>query len=239
MHADRSDCAHVLTPPPLPQLPSSVDDRSGSTAIVAFVTPTHIIVGNCGDSRCMLVRGRTAVAMSEDHKPYNDVEKTRIINAGGHVTMKRVNGDLAVSRALGDFTYKHMDHLPAEAQQVSAEPEVAVQARTPADEFLVLACDGVWDVMTNQEVCDYILAKTTEGVADVMELSACLIDEGLKRQSRDNMSSIIVGFENAPKPTVEAAAKWRAAVAEEEAAAAAAAAVAAAAVAAEAAAVAR
>jgi len=101
--------------------------------------------------------------------------------------MRRVNGDLAVSRALGDFTYKHSTHLPATQQQVSPEPEIRVevrarrrrgtrggpststrvsslvQARTDADQFVILACDGIWDVMTNEEVAAFLLEKTREG----------------------------------------------------------------------------
>jgi serine/threonine protein phosphatase PrpC len=110
------------------------EDRSGSTAITAFVTPTHIIVGNCGDSRSVLVRGNKAVAMSEDHKPTNASEEQRIVKAGGTVTMRRVNGDLAVSRALGDFLYKAQSDLPAVAQQVSAEPEIRIEDRTDQDQ---------------------------------------------------------------------------------------------------------
>jgi len=110
------------------------EDHSGSTAIAALVTPTHIIVANCGDSRCVLVRKSGTEEMSEDHKPYNDVEKRRIEGAGGSVTMRRVNGDLAVSRALGDFVYKHRSDLPAEAQQVSAEPEIKIVPRSPDDQ---------------------------------------------------------------------------------------------------------
>jgi protein phosphatase 1B len=98
------------------------DDHSGSTAITALVTPTHVFVGNCGDSRAILVRGGNAVEMSIDHKPYLPAETARIEAAGGTVAMRRVNGDLAVSRALGDFVYKQGRDIRAEAQQVSAEP---------------------------------------------------------------------------------------------------------------------
>ena len=120
------------------------DDHSGSTAITALVTPTHIFVANCGDSRAILVTDNGAKAMSEDHKPYNEEETKRIEAAGGTVTMKRVNGDLAVSRALGDFVYKRAPTLPPEQQAVSCEPEIRVHERlTAVDQFLVLACDGV------------------------------------------------------------------------------------------------
>ncbi|CAN0484209.1 unnamed protein product, partial [Hapterophycus canaliculatus] len=63
--------------------------------------------------------------------------------------MKRVDGDLAVSRALGDFQYKD-DHLPVEECKVSPAPETRSVPRSPKDEFLIVACDGIWDVMSNE-----------------------------------------------------------------------------------------
>ena len=80
-------------------------------AHASLLTPT-------GDSRSILVRKSGVVALSWDHKPYNEGEKKRIEAACGSVSAKRVNGDLAVSRALGDFSYKQSFSLPAEQQQV-------------------------------------------------------------------------------------------------------------------------
>ena len=71
----------------------------------------------------MLCRNGEAVTLSNDHKPYDDEEKTRIEAAGSTVKFNRVNGDLAVSRALGDFVYKRCDRVPPERQAVTAFPE--------------------------------------------------------------------------------------------------------------------
>ncbi len=76
-----------------------------------------------------MVREGATLEMSIDHKPYLPVETARIEAAGGTVAMRRVNGDLAVSRALGDFVYKQGKDIKAEAQQVSAEPVRARAAR--------------------------------------------------------------------------------------------------------------
>ena len=92
--------------------------------------------------------------MSFDHKPYNQLERTRIEKAGGSVEFKRVDGDLAVSRAFGDFQYKTSPELPPEEQKVSPEPEIIIHDRSDADEFLLLACDGLWDVMSNSEAAE-------------------------------------------------------------------------------------
>lgn len=70
--------------------------------------------------------------------------------------IQRVNGALAVSRALGDFEYKSSTDLDATKQLVSPEPEVFWYERSPKDELLILACDGVWDVMTNEDLVTFI-----------------------------------------------------------------------------------
>jgi serine/threonine protein phosphatase PrpC len=173
----------------------SGNDISGSTAVTALVTETDILVANAGDSRCILVRGGEAKAMSEDHKPYNADETRRIVNAGGSVTFRRVNGDLAVSRALGDFHYKQCLGKRAEEQQVSAEPEVRHVERSPQDQFLVLACDGVWDVLTNEELAEWLtaIARSGEHGDDIGAIAEKLLDICLfNKGSKDNMSVIIV-----------------------------------------------
>jgi protein phosphatase PTC2/3 len=81
-------------------------DTSGCTSVTAIITPNFIICANAGDSRCVLGTNGGTRPMSEDHKPYGDIEKQRIERAGGFVQWNRVDGDLAVSRALGDFGYK-------------------------------------------------------------------------------------------------------------------------------------
>ncbi len=110
-----------------------------------------------GDSRCVAqVRG-AAEALSVDHKPGDEPERQRIESAGGFVEFNRVNGNLALSRALGDFAFKGNDTLSAEEQIVSGCPDVQVRTVDEDWEFLILACDGIWDVLSNQEVSrDYV-----------------------------------------------------------------------------------
>ena len=130
-------------------------DESGCTAVVVLTTPTHLICANAGDSRACYVGPAGVVrALSEDHKPSNVGERARIEAAGGTVsTNGRISGGLAVSRSMGDPHYKDRVDLPPEEQRVVAVPDVQVVARRPAeDEVVVVACDGIWDVFTNQEV---------------------------------------------------------------------------------------
>ncbi|CAM9345561.1 unnamed protein product, partial [Ectocarpus fasciculatus] len=79
---------------------------SGCTAVCTLITPKYIICANAGDSRSVLGTGGATKPLSYDHKPHLELERKRIENAGGGVQWKRVDGDLAVSRAFGDFQYK-------------------------------------------------------------------------------------------------------------------------------------
>lgn len=138
---------------------TSGDEKSGTTAVAVFITPDKIIFANCGDSRALLCSNKDIKFVTFDHKPYNEEEKKRIENAGGSVMIQRVNGSLAVSRALGDYDYKKSANLLPTEQLVSAEPDLSIIDRSEEDEFLILACDGVWDVMTNQDVISYIRSR--------------------------------------------------------------------------------
>lgn len=141
--------------------------------------------------------------MSHDHKPYNDDERNRILDAGGVVVMKRVNGDLAVARALGDFGFKLRTDLPPDKQQVTCAPDVTIQPRNlEVDQFLILACDGIWDVMTNEEIAEFISTEL-QYEEDINEVASNVIDYCLEKGSRDNMSVILVVFPKAPKPKPE------------------------------------
>lgn len=140
----------------LPEMTSG-KDKSGTTAVCAFVSPRLIYVANCGDSRAVLCRSGSPIFSTQDHKPGLPSEYERIVKAGGNVKIQRVNGNLAVSRALGDYEYKNVEGRGPCEQLVSPEPEIFVRDRDDdGDEFLVLACDGIWDVMSNKALCQYI-----------------------------------------------------------------------------------
>lgn len=173
-------------------------EKSGTTAVAAFVTPNKVIFANCGDSRALLCSNKNIKFVTSDHKPYNEKEKRRIENAGGSVMIQRVNGSLAVSRALGDYDYKCSPNLPPTEQLVSAEPDLDVIERSDEDEFLILACDGVWDVMTNEDVVEYISSRLLVH-ADLKKVCEELLETCLAKGSRDNMSVILITFPAAPQ----------------------------------------
>lgn len=129
------------------ELQAPESDAVGSTAVVAIVTPDKIIVANCGDSRAVLCRSGKAVPLSTDHKPDRPDELNRIQAAGGRVIYwdgPRVLGVLAMSRAIGDNYLK---------PYVSCEPEVTITERTAEDDCLIMASDGLWDVVSNDTAC--------------------------------------------------------------------------------------
>ncbi|KAM9734209.1 putative protein phosphatase, Mg2+/Mn2+ dependent, 1Na (putative) [Menidia menidia] len=178
-------------------------DRSGSTAAAVMISPRYVYFINCGDSRTLLCRNGQVVFYTEDHKPFNPREKERIQNAGGSVTLQRINGSLAVSRALGDFDFKEVDWRPQTEQLVSPEPEVYEMERTPEDEFLILACDGVWDAIGNEELCAFVRSRM-QVCDDLREICTQVIDLCLYKGSLDNISIIIVCFPGAPQVLQEA-----------------------------------
>ncbi|XP_033217890.1 protein phosphatase 1A isoform X2 [Belonocnema kinseyi] len=187
----------------LPQM-SSGSDKSGSTAVCAFISPRNIYIANCGDSRMVLCRSGNPIFSTRDHKPGLPAEKERIQKAGGSVMIQRVNGSLAVSRALGDYEYKNVEGRGPCEQLVSPEPEIFVLDRDEEnDQFIVLACDGIWDVMTNEDLCDFIHSRLLL-TDDLEAVTNQVIDTCLYKGSRDNMSIVLVTFPGAPKPCPEA-----------------------------------
>lgn len=182
-------------------------DRSGSTAVGILISADHFFFINCGDSRAVLYRNSNVCFSTLDHKPGNPREKERIQNAGGTVMIQRVNGSLAVSRALGDYDYKNVDGKGPTEQLVSPEPEVFEMMRAPElDQFVILACDGIWDVMSNEDLCVFIKSRL-EVSSDLEKVCNEVVDTCLHMGSRDNMSVVLVCLPNAPKVSEEAVRK--------------------------------
>ncbi|KAK3378592.1 phosphatase 2C-domain-containing protein [Podospora didyma] len=179
--------------------PKYEEEVSGCTACVGLITEDKIYIGNAGDSRSVLgVKGR-AKPLSFDHKPQNEGEKARITAAGGFVDFGRVNGNLALSRAIGDFEFKKSAELAPEQQIVTAYPDVVVHDLGDDDEFLVIACDGIWDCQSSQAVVEFV----RRGIAakqDLEKICENMMDNCLASNSEtggvgcDNMTMIIIGF---------------------------------------------
>ncbi|MBA0846280.1 hypothetical protein Goarm_022338 [Gossypium armourianum] len=170
---------------------------SGCTACVAIIRNKQLVVANAGDSRCVISRKGQAYNLSKDHKPDLELEKDRILKAGGFIQVGRVNGSLNLARAIGDAEFKQNKTLPAERQIVTANPDINTVEICDDDEFLVLACDGIWDCMSSQQLVDYV----REQLNSETKLSAIcerVFDRCLAPtaggEGCDNMTMILVQF---------------------------------------------
>lgn len=174
---------------------------SGCTAVVAIVHGSQLYVANAGDSRCVVSRHGKAIEMSSDHKPEDELERKRIENAGGQVTADgRVNGGLNLSRAIGDHSYKQNKNLSPREQMITALPDVrTLTLDVNSDDFMVLACDGIWNYMSSQEVIDFIRKKMNSDIK-LSKICEQLFDHCLAPNTMgdgtgcDNMTCIIVKF---------------------------------------------
>ncbi|XP_008540946.2 probable protein phosphatase 1N isoform X1 [Equus przewalskii] len=178
-------------------------EPGGSTAVALLVSPRFLYLAHCGDSRAVLSRAGAVAFSTEDHRPLRPRERERIHDAGGTIRRRRLEGSLAVSRALGDFAYKEAPGRPPELQLVSAEPEVTALARQAEDEFMLLASDGVWDAMSGAALAELVASRLCLGLAPEL-LCAQLLDTCLCKGSLDNMTCILVCFPGAPRPHEEA-----------------------------------
>lgn len=170
----------------------------GCTCVTVIVWPEgskfNVIFASLGDSRAILCSEATGlVSATVDHKPDDELETQRIVKAGGFVKPAsmygpaRIDEDLAVARAFGDFKFKSDPDLTPETQKVSCVPDIYELEAAPGD-TLVLACDGVFDVFTNAQAAAIALSKTTKGPG---EAAVAVVRAALQQGSQDNVSCIV------------------------------------------------
>lgn len=176
---------------------------SGCTAVVAVLRENkYLYVANAGDSRCVVCRDGKAIEMSFDHKPEDDLERERVEKAGGQVTKDgRINNGLNLSRAIGDHSYKANKELPLSEQMITSLPDIQkLEIDSAKDSFMVLACDGIWNFMSSQDVCDYIQERLNANYSKLSQICEELFMHCLAPNSDgdgtgcDNMTCILVTF---------------------------------------------
>eukprot|EP00916_Digyalum_oweni_P024916 GHVL01041135.1.p1 GENE.GHVL01041135.1~~GHVL01041135.1.p1 ORF type:complete len:368 (+),score=105.50 GHVL01041135.1:48-1106(+) len=140
----------------------NLSNSCGCTANIVCIIYNNIYIANTGDSRCVLSRDGIAISLSNDHKPENVIEHTRIVDAGGYIHKGRVNGNLNLSRALGDHTYKKDMSLSQESQIISPLPDINKIIITEKDEFILIACDGIWEMGTTQSLITWLHDKIND-----------------------------------------------------------------------------
>lgn len=192
------------------------EQASGATSVVSIIrkqgSKRYVYTANCGDARSVLCHAGVAVRLSKDHKAMDATERARIEAAGGFVIRKRVMGVLAVARSFGDFVLK---------KYVTAEPYTSTTKLDSSSEFIILACDGIWDVMEDQDAvnlvrnhlglppagtpvntnaapADPVLANTcspytaTIPMSKVKSAAQVLIDTALQKGSSDNVTAMVM-----------------------------------------------
>lgn len=165
---------------------ASNEMAAGATAVACIVrrsgSSRYVYTANCGDARAVLCHDGRAVRLSKDHKAGDSEEVNRIAAAGGFVVRGRVMGVLAVARSFGDYVLK---------DYVTAEPFTSTTRIDTTCQFLIAACDGLWDVIDDQEAVDMIREYAT---SETKQRSAGkhLVSAALERGSTDNITVMVV-----------------------------------------------
>mmetsp|Transcript_15246 Transcript_15246/g.46030 ORF Transcript_15246/g.46030 Transcript_15246/m.46030 type:complete len:410 (+) Transcript_15246:141-1370(+) len=221
--ADSFEKADKLLLDELRELEDEDDRIAGSTATVAMVRGDKIIVANVGDSRAVLCRQGMPVDLTTEHRVYGDSpvvakEIARVEEAGGWVADGRVCDVIAVSRAFGDIQFKEaqgrkdmldqgveygqweqdfVDTVDFKSSPVLAAPDVTEIPLKDLDEFLVIASDGLWDVMSSKDVIHF--ARTSfQKKADAQQVADKLTKVAIQRRTEDNVAVIVVDLGGPP-----------------------------------------
>lgn len=168
--------------------------QDGSTAAVALLKDQVLYTANVGDSEILLAHAEGGklqpVTLTEKHLPTNPSEKQRVEALGGYVFSGRLFGRLAVSRALGD---QELKQPKVEANYVSAEPYMAKRTLQAGDEFMIIACDGLWFKFSYEEGVNYV-QKLRKANTPPAEICQKMVAEALERGSLDNITMILCVF---------------------------------------------
>ncbi|XP_058180593.1 probable protein phosphatase 2C 47 isoform X2 [Rhododendron vialii] len=177
----------------------SLDRSSGTTVLTALMLGRTMVIANAGDSRAVLGKRGRAIELSKDHKPNCTSEKLRIEKLGGVIYDGYLHGQLSVARALGDW---HLKGPKGSLYPLSSEPELEEVFLNEEDEFLIMGCDGIWDVMSSQYAVT-IVRRELMLHNDPEKCSEVLVREALKRNTCDNLTVLVVCFSPDPPPTIE------------------------------------
>ncbi|GAA0167066.1 protein phosphatase [Lithospermum erythrorhizon] len=170
----------------------TIDEACGTTALTAMFLGKRLMIANAGDSRAILCsRGGVFTQLTEDHRPDSNKEKKRVEESGGFIEDGYLNGELGVTRALGDWFLKYPNG--EKSSPLISEPDVFEFMLSDDDEFLIIACDGLWDVLSNQEAVN-IVRKEMKMHGDPRRCAQELVYQAMRRDSADNVTVIVVSL---------------------------------------------
>mmetsp|Transcript_26311 Transcript_26311/g.80957 ORF Transcript_26311/g.80957 Transcript_26311/m.80957 type:complete len:565 (+) Transcript_26311:1007-2701(+) len=165
-------------------------NECGATAVCVLVDDDTLTVAWLGDARAVLGTPTGAKALTRDHRPDDPSERDRIVRAEGYVYRGRVNGALAVSRALGDFSYKNQPTLAPEEQLVSNAPGVTSRNRAADDQFVVLVSDGVSEQVSDEALVALVRAALVGG-DDAADAARRVLEWTLLVGGTDNATAVV------------------------------------------------
>eukprot|EP00828_Plagiopyla_frontata_P006786 TRINITY_DN13053_c0_g1_i4.p2 TRINITY_DN13053_c0_g1~~TRINITY_DN13053_c0_g1_i4.p2 ORF type:complete len:342 (+),score=68.12 TRINITY_DN13053_c0_g1_i4:45-1070(+) len=173
----------------------------GCTANVILIRDNQLFLANSGDSRSLLsLKNGDVEQLSIDHKPELESERTRIINAGGFVMNGRINGNLNLSRALGDLEYKKSKEKSKAEQIISCVPEIIERTIDETFNYILMGCDGIFEMLSNESLFEYIynqMRSTEDNLALTVEnlLEQIIAPNTQQGIGCDNMSAILLKFD--------------------------------------------
>jgi len=166
------------------QIAASVPNFHGCTAVTVLISGKgdnkHLYAANVGDARAVLCRDGKAIRLTEEHKASDAIEAKRIADAGGFIIHGRVNGQIMITRSLGDHLMK---------EYIIGDPYTHHEKLTEKDTWLIVACDGLWDVIEDQPAVDFVLEHHTLSAS---EISKKLLIKALQDGTTDNLSIMVV-----------------------------------------------
>eukprot|EP01089_Gocevia_fonbrunei_P010839 TRINITY_DN23831_c0_g1_i1.p1 TRINITY_DN23831_c0_g1~~TRINITY_DN23831_c0_g1_i1.p1 ORF type:complete len:409 (+),score=110.36 TRINITY_DN23831_c0_g1_i1:35-1261(+) len=172
----------------------------GTTALVSFIVKNKLFIGSVGDSEAVMCKNGKAIALSSPHNPAKNPEETkRVEAAGGRVVGNRVAHpalnpaffSIAVSRAIGDLMFKSPSYTSGKVSGLIADAEVTEWDLESDCQFIILACDGLWDVLKHQEAVDFVVEKLKEN-DDPQLTSQLLVEKAYEEGSMDNITAMLV-----------------------------------------------
>lgn len=179
-----------------------ISNEMGTTANIMLIKNNKIYIANVGDSLSIMYKNKKAYNLNREHQIVIKEERDRVLKSGANIVGYRINGMLNLTRAIGDLIFKKNKEKKIHEQSVISIPEITVIEETEDIDFIIMGCDGVWDCVKRQNVCEFIYKEIKENpkkkLSDILEV---IFDKCVSKASgvvlgTDNMSCIIIQFLN-------------------------------------------
>jgi serine/threonine protein phosphatase PrpC len=181
-------------------LDNLVASEMGTTANIMLIKNGVIYIANAGDSLSVMYKNKKAYNLNREHQTIIESEKERVLKSGANIVGYRINGMLNLTRAIGDLKFKSNCNLKRHEQSVISLPEITKIEDTDDIDFIIMGCDGVWDCVKRQLICEYIDKHIKENPdKDLSEILKIIFDKCVSPVwgvilGTDNMSCIIIQF---------------------------------------------